>query len=512
MTPRFARLINHRHAPLCLLLLATAVLLLAGLGQREVWGPETRWANIALQMLQTHDYFDPYLKGSAYYDKPLPSYWVITATAWLTGSLDHWSLRLASVVAGWLSVWLVYDLGVRLYTRNTGLLAGWLLATTFYFVFWARVATADVLTVFGVLAAVWWYWRGPESTRLSRYTVFFVILALTSLSKGLIGFLLPGLLLLPHVLAQGRLKQHLNLRMVAGLAVGAAIYAVPFALAHWYGTPTYSESGLGLVFRENVVRYFKPFDNFGPIYTYLIYLPVYTLPWTPCWILGLVLALRHWKQTEPNVRWLIWGLGLLFLFFTASGSRRSYYVLPLVPFAQLLGAWWLNQHLAARRAVGKASEQHWRRGIAAAAVVLLLVIGVFYPWSNGGGVQSFASQVRTEASTVAPWQDWRLVMVEVDNKLPIYMQQEDGIPFYYVPEEADFPRDGSSEQFWSWLEQRSGQHWDRNRTIVLTQFGDRGKPSLAYLASDHRQILSGPSRGAALLHEDGRGTIAYLPR
>lgn len=40
-----------------------------------------------------------------------------------------------------------------------------MLATTFYFVFWARVATADILTVFGLLAAVWWYWRGPEDTR-----------------------------------------------------------------------------------------------------------------------------------------------------------------------------------------------------------------------------------------------------------------------------------------------------------------------------------------------------------
>jgi len=501
---------NNRHAALCLLMLATAVLLLAGLGQREVWGAETRWANIALQMLQTHDYFDPYLKGSAYYDKPLPSYWVITATAWLMGGLDHWSLRLASVVAGWLSVWLVHDLGVRLYNRRTGLLAGWLLATTFYFVFWARVATADILTVFGVLAALWWYWRGPEDTRLSRYAAFFAILALTSLFKGLIGFILPGLLLLPHVLADGRFKRHLNLRLVAGLAVGASIYAVPFVLTHMYGAPTYSESGLGLVFRENVVRFFKPFDNFGPIYTYLVYLPVYTLPWAPCWILGLVLALKNWKITAPNVRWLIWGLALLFAFFTASGSRRSYYVLPLVPFAQLLGAWWLDQHLTRRHAAGKSSERHWQRGIAAAAVILLLVIGVFYPWSNGGGIQSFARQVRIQASGVAPWQDWRLVMIEVDNKLPIYMQQAGGKPFYYVPEDTDFPRDGTSEQFWAWLEKRSGEQWDRRHTIVLAQFHDRHHLPLAYLGADHTQLLSTPSRGDGWAHNKKGGSVAYL--
>ena len=35
----------------------------------------------------------------------------------------------------------------------------------------------------GVLAAVWWYWRGPDDTRLGRYTVFFLLLAATSLFK-----------------------------------------------------------------------------------------------------------------------------------------------------------------------------------------------------------------------------------------------------------------------------------------------------------------------------------------
>lgn len=261
---------------LLLLLAVTALLLMLGLGSRELWGAETRWANISLQMLQSGDYFDPYLKGGAYYDKPLLSYWLITASAWLTGGLGPWSLRLSSVVAAWLSVWLTYLLGERLFRKGTGLVAGWMLATTFYFVFWARVATADILTVCGVLAAVWWYCRGPDDIRFWRYVGFFGLLALTSLFKGLIGFILPGLVLLPHLLAQGRWRRHLNLRLLAALLLAGALYMLPFLLSHLYGAPNYGESGLGLVLRENVVRFFQPFDNLGPIYTYLVYLPVYT--------------------------------------------------------------------------------------------------------------------------------------------------------------------------------------------------------------------------------------------
>jgi 4-amino-4-deoxy-L-arabinose transferase-like glycosyltransferase len=495
---------------LALLLSACALMLLLGLGSRELWGAETRWANIALQMLQSGDYFDPYLKGGPYYDKPLPSYWLITGTAWLIGGLNHWSLRLSSVIAAWLSVWFVYLIGEQLFRKGTGLIAGWMLATTFYFIFWARVATADILTVCGVLAAVWWYWRGPDDTRFSRYLGFFVLLSLTSLFKGLIGFILPGLVLLPHVLQDGRWKRHLNLRMCAALVVAGAFYMTPFMLSHIYGAPTYGESGLGLVLRENVVRFFQPFDNIGPIYTYLIYLPVYTLPWAPCWLLGLWLALRNWRSVEPNIRWLVWGLGLLMLFFTASGSRRSYYVLPLVPFAQLLGAWWITRRMAEHNETGKVSRG-LKIGFGVATAFLVLVLGVVYPWTNaGGGVIAFAETVKLEASKRAPLDKWKMVMVEVDNKVPMYLQTG-GAPFYYVQENQDFPRNGNTEALMAWLDRTSGQHFDPQRTIVIAQFRNGDALPLNYLSADHQVITTTPTNGERMFHGREDQSVAYIP-
>ena len=494
--------------PLLLLLAATALLLLLGLGSRELWGPETRWANIALQMLQSGDYFDPYLKGSPYYDKPLLSYWLITATSWFTGGLGHWSLRLSSVISAWFSVWLVYLIGEQLFRKGTGLIAGWMLATTFYFVFWARVATADILTVCGVLAAVWWYWRGPDDTRFWRYVVFFGLLSLTSLFKGLIGFVLPGLVLLPHLLSEHRWKRHLNLRLFAALLIAGAFYMTPFVLSHFYGAPNYEQSGLGLVLRENVVRFFQPFDQFGPIYTYLIYLPVYTLPWAPCWLIALWVAARNWKHIEPDTRWLIQGLALLMLFFTASGSRRSYYVLPLVPFAQLLGAWWVTRRLAARNSTGRGLKI----GFAVTTVLLAAILGVLYPWTNsGGGVIRFGEQVREQARQQAPLDQWRMVMIEVDNKVPMYLQTG-GAPFYYVPETVqDFPHNGDTATLIAWLERTSGQHWDAQRTIFVAQYRSGDAVPLDGLKTDHQVITTTPTRGEQLFHGREDQSVAYIP-
>lgn len=245
----------------------------------------------------------------------------------------------------------------------------------------------------------------------------------------------------------------------------------------------------------------------GPIYTYLIYLPAYTLPWAPCWLLGLWLALRNWRHTPPNVRWLVWGLGLLFVFFTASGSRRSYYVLPLVPFAQLLAAWWLSERLEQKTA----SWPRWQKGFGFTAGLLLLVLGGIYPWVNGnGGVTRFADDVQAEAVKSAPWAHWQMVMVEVDNKVPMYLQNG-GKPFYYVSETQDFPRQGDSAALMAWLEKTSGQGFDPQHTIIVAQYSKEDPTPLAYLGADHTVITTQPDNGERLFQKRSGGSVAFVP-
>ena len=79
------------------------------------------------------------------------------------------------------------------------------------------------------------------------------------------------------------------------------------------------------------------------------------------------------------------------------------------------------------------------------------------PWTNGnGGVTRFATDLQAQAEKSAPWNQWQLVLVEVDNKLPMYLQNH-GKPFYYVSAAQDFPRQGNSAAFMAWLEnQRPG--------------------------------------------------------
>ncbi len=117
------------------LFFAATILLLMMLGSREIWTQEHRWADIVAGMFFRNDFLHPYLGQATYYDKPLLSYWLIVIASKITGSLSTWSLRLPSALSGLLAVWSIYRLGTTLKNKQMGLLAGWLLITTFYFIF-----------------------------------------------------------------------------------------------------------------------------------------------------------------------------------------------------------------------------------------------------------------------------------------------------------------------------------------------------------------------------------------
>src|SRR3990167_9494752 len=149
----FAEFLWGKKAKVSYLLFAAAIILLTLLGAREIWTQEHRWADIVSGMFYRHDFLRPYLGENDYYDKPLLSYWLIAAFSQL-GGLTTWALRLPSACAGLIAIWSIYQLGTLLKDKSFGLLSGWLLLSTFYFIFWARVSSADMLNLAGILLAL----------------------------------------------------------------------------------------------------------------------------------------------------------------------------------------------------------------------------------------------------------------------------------------------------------------------------------------------------------------------
>lgn len=338
----------------------TAILFFVRLGARALWSSEFRWAEIAREMLLTHNYFWPTINGHVYYDKPLGSYWLVVMAAPLTGGLNEAATRLPCAIAGLAAVVILMMLVRRLYDdARTAVLAGFILATSFSFVFFSRHASADVETITGELAALFLFHRNQDRSGGLWVVGLWLVMAATSLTKGLLGFALPLLVIgaygllrdgwgeLFRGLSRGTLAERFrflvmrnrwffNLYTIAGVLVAVAVYAAPFEIS---SRMMGSEKGLRMVFRENVVRFFEPFDHRGPIYLYMYVIFALMAPWSALLPAALVEA-HHLRRIDAEParadRFALVYFWATFMFFTLSGSRRSYYILPILPAAAML--------------------------------------------------------------------------------------------------------------------------------------------------------------------------------
>ncbi|MEK6731605.1 MAG: glycosyltransferase family 39 protein [Pseudomonadota bacterium] len=416
-----------------ILFFASVLVLFIMLGTKELWTQEWRWANIAHQMILRHDYFHPFLGEYFYYDKPLISYWLMIAASFITGGFNIWALRLPGVIAGLITVWSVYTIGKRISSKQTGMLAGWILISSFMFVFWARVANTDMLNIAGMMLALVWYFAYRDRPTFFSYLVFFTILAIAALLKGLIAPVLVLVALIPDLLYDNNWQKHLKLSMVIALIIGVLIYFLHFGLQYYFNPNHDTVSGLHLVYQENFLRFFKPFDHEGSIYTYFLALPLYTFPWIFFYLVAIWDALKHWKQKTVGSRWLAWANLLIFAFFTASGSRRNYYILPMLPFVALFTADWIYNHVDAFT-----KRKKWASYTATSFFIInLIILGILYPLAySGGGLMPFAKDVRQTATQIKPWKDWTISILDAQSRTFFYLNSPNLVEFIDAKENA----------------------------------------------------------------------------
>lgn len=320
------------------ILVLACVLVFFALGDRALWGAEGRWASITREMLLRGDYFHPTINGEPYFDKPLVTYWFIAAIALITGTLNELVVRLPSAIAGVAAVWATLRLGRRLWSPAVGRIAAMILLTSYGLISQSRMAAADTENLATVMLAILWYWSRRDKLNFTTFLVLYLIVFTGSLCKGPVAAVVTTIGILPDAIGDRRWKAFLRPASLFALTIGIAIYFAPFVWSSKTNPTSYTSSGLALVWQENIQRFFSPFDHKAPIYTYIHSVPLLILPWAPLFIAALIAGVKYFVRLDKNTHWLIKVIVLTFVFFTLSGSRRSYYILPVIPFCALLTA------------------------------------------------------------------------------------------------------------------------------------------------------------------------------
>lgn len=334
--------------------LLAALLLSVGLSVRTLWGPEGRWALIVREMMVSGNYFYPTTNCVPDFDKPLLSHWLTLPFAFPFG-LTELTLRLPSAIAGLLAVVITYLIGRRLFSRPAGGTAALLLTTMTMFLFWSRTASAEVLNLLGIWSMAFFFLAGAARGRFPWLLAFYGTGAVASFCKGpvapAVALFAAGSYSLAAVAyrcraaaAQGlpwqaqawpilreEFRWLLSAPALAAIVAGAALFS---ALLLWPVAATGSWLPVQLMVTENITRFFRPFDHKDPVYTYLLHTPVFLVPWTLVAIAGLWDG-RRWERDRRKL-WCLFSVLGIFVFFTLSGSRRGYYILPIVPGLTLI--------------------------------------------------------------------------------------------------------------------------------------------------------------------------------
>jgi len=367
-----------------------ALLLLAGLPlylclDHSLWGSEGRWIFIAGEMLASGDWLEPNLQGQLYADKPLLSYWVIALLAWPFGGVSEVAARAPSAIAGGLTILLTGWIAARLFGRRCAVPAGWILATAFSFVYWARSTSADLLNLLFITAALALYVQSVLRLRAWHLPVFFSILAVGGHAKGTPAIIIPLAVAGVDVILSRRWEVLRRWRSaVLGVALACVIYALPFLLSYWHRGDWELTR---LMWRENFVRALAAYDHEANPFYYFYTFPAMFLPWS-AWLAGaLAWAARPWSR-ERGLRFALMAFVVMLLVFTASESRRSYYILPIFPWAALLVArFWAA--LIEMRAKGQPLPRPWwilgvlPLGVFVWLMAGLALVGFFGRWLPG---------------------------------------------------------------------------------------------------------------------------------
>ena len=405
MELHFSKIYPQKWVQIVILFFFCLFLYFFNLGQWDLWNPdEPRYAEAAREMVNGGDWVLMHFNGKIYEDKPPLFFWLIGLASSLFGGFSSFSVRFPSALFGTLTVLLTFFIGGSLYTSRTGFLSGLILATSLGVFRFSTRANMDTTLTFFTTASIfcfieWYQNRPPHPSPLpqgerDRVRVdplppgerewvsgrgwiygFYVAMALATLTKGPVGFILPLLVSLIYLTFQRDWEAIRRMRLVRGILLLLVIALAWYLPAVLKGGQEYLRATL---LHQSLDRFAEGTSHIRPFYFYFYNFPVDFLPW----IFFLPGALAYGFSGEATGKrkeflFLFVWFAVIFLFFSISKGKRGLYLLPLFPAVSIMvGKVWDDFVSGSMERF----EREWISFSLYAMIGLALVGGAAVPW------------------------------------------------------------------------------------------------------------------------------------
>lgn len=383
------RKVSGRRSILALIVMLSLSLNMIHLN-REGYGNLYYAAGVKSMLESWHNFFflsyDP--GGFVSIDKPPLGFWIQTGFAKLLG-FHGWVLMLPQVLAGVLSVWVLYRLVSKVFGTQSGLIAALILAITPISVAAARNNTIDSLLVLTVLLAAWLLFKGLEPNSSMRWFMGSAVM----IGLGFNIKMLEAYLVLPAFIFMLMVNSRLTWqRKVKQLSIAAVIMFVvslawavivdftPASIRPYIGSTTHN-SVLELMLQHNAMDRFDGINNFlrwirpdlGGQISWLLPLSLLSAVFM-LWKAPIFKPLELSFRQKNMVFWLAWLIPMIISFGAATLFHRYYTVMMAPAITALSGVGLVN--------FGKAVVKRRRSGwILFAAIPIMASFAITIVWS-----------------------------------------------------------------------------------------------------------------------------------
>jgi len=362
-----------RNASLWLLAAAFLAVWLGTLGYRHlIPTDEGRYAEIAREMFTTGDWVTIRYNALKYFEKPPLQMWG-TALAYTLFGIGDWQARLFTALSGIAGLVFTMLAAARWWGKRTAVITGLVLVSAPMWNVGAHFNSLDmgVAGCMTMALAALLLAQHPDATRSQQRNWMWVCwasMALAVLSKGLIGVVLPGFVLVVYTLAARDWALWKRLHLVTGLIVFFAVGAPWFVLI----SARNPEFAWFFFVHEHFQRFTSTVHNRNaPLWYFVPLLLAGFLPWLAqlpgAARLTFARAETAANGFRPTLMLGLWAI-LIFAFFSISDSKLPGYIFPIIPALAVLAALVLEN----------TSERAWRwqlKGFLALAVVGLVASG-----------------------------------------------------------------------------------------------------------------------------------------
>ena len=391
-----------KHLVNIILLLGFAVFLMfAGLGSMGLTDrDEGRNAEAGREMFETGNWVSPTFNYEPRFAKPVFVYWLMSLS-YQTFGVSEWTARFPSAVFGVGLILIQYLFLARLRGPTIGFWGAMMLLFNIEIIGLSRMALTDAVLMFFTTASLFGFWLGLNGTGSQRhwYWLFYVGMALGTLTKGPVGFLVPMVTVALYLTIGSRWRLYWERGFPILGTIALTGMAVPWYVVMW---TIHGQEYLTIAQAHTVGRFLSPME--GHNFTYFFYIPVLLLgffPWSGWLPFAWLGAYRNWRETkrhgslvshpvDQELEWFAaaWVLGV-FVFFTLSSTRLPHYIGPLFPGAAILTACFWSRGLEDSATRGVRASIHTVMAIGYLLAIGFAALPSLYPSIAGKLTKEF---------------------------------------------------------------------------------------------------------------------------